>query len=305
VLIAAALVILASACGSEGSPSAEISPASPAPVVSAATTPADQLATYLQQMQPLLRRMKAALALRKWPQFGNQPDHSWAVAAPRIANRAMTFDTIAVIAATIPPPPSLRKAHGKLVGASRGRSAVFNDVADNLMRRAPMGTWVSSWQRRAHTAWAQFDDWWFAVRVEARKLGVRCPQDWRKLPGFAVVAIPSPAATASSPAATAPDPFVGKWSGTDNYGQGPFTMEIRKLGDGRYVQIGAGGQRTVLALSGGVLIGKVHLGAQGDVGGHVRIERAAAETLKAFITADAGSGLDDFANIVTFERKSD
>jgi len=63
--------------------------------------------------------------------------------------------------------------------------------------------------------------------------------------GFAVVAVlPPPLQRLPLPYRTGP--LRRQVERTDNFGQGPFAMEIRSLRDGKYVQIGDGGQRTML-----------------------------------------------------------
>lgn len=302
--VAAALVILASACGTDVPAPSDGTSAYPTVATSVLPAPADQLATYLQEVRPILRRMKAAQLL--WIPFEVQTKHLWVVAAKATGTMADRFDAIALNAATTAPPPSLRTAHAKLVRAFREWSALYSEVARNLRRRVDRNQWGLGWRPKYDKAEVGFEDWWFAVRVEARKLGIALPRDWRKLPRVISSATPSPVASgAPTPATSAPDPFVGKWSGTDNYGQGPFTMEIRKLGDGKYVQIGAGGQRNNLKLQDGVLIGKAYAGQTRDIEARLRIERVADGALKESITANAGGELGDVTTTIVLKRKTD
>lgn len=307
MLIAAALVILASACGFDGAAPGSPLPASPTAVKSTSPAPAEQLITYLQQVRPLLRRAKAQDVLVRSTGLNERPDHSWTDSANTFHKVATAYDANSVEAATIIPPASLRKAHQKLIDAYRDWFALWSKTEEDLRLSVLTG---SSDLPNRHSMYekgaVRFGDWWFAVRVEARNLGIALPRNWRQLPRVISASAPSPVASGAPTSATsAPDPFVGKWSGTDNYGQGPFTMEIRKLGDGSYVQIGAAGQRTELRLRDGVLIGKVHLGSEGNVEGRVRVVSTSDGALKATITANAGTGLDGFDNIVTFKRTSD
>ena len=84
-------------------------------------------------------------------------------------------------------------------------------------------------------------------------------------------------------------------------------MEIRFLGGDKYVLVGAGGQRTLLRMRSGVLVGKAQMGgAKGDIEASVRVEPASDGTLKESITANVfengGDESGDVTSTVIFER---
>ena len=301
ILVAAGLVFLASACGLEINAPGVSSSASPIASTRGSPAPPGQLATYLQQVRPILRHMKAQFAWFEGDGFAAKPDHSWTVAARHMHKLATAFDANAIAAAAIAAPSSVRREHPDLVAAARGWSSLYAKYEDDMRLslitgESHMASRASVFARAKHS----FEDWWFAVRVEARKLGVPCPRDWRKLPGYPVT---------PSAATGAPDLFVGKWTGTDSFGQGPFHVEIRTLGDGKYVSIGAAGQRTLLQLRQGALVGTARMGTQGNIEASVRIEPTLRGTLKESITANVfkngGDESGDVTNMITFERKSD
>ena len=250
--------------------------------------------------------MKITQAATAHVDISDQRNHSWVVAAKKFRKTAAAYDTVAIQAAAMTPPASVRSAHKLLVSSSRKRTAVFSTLQDSmhiyLSTTAPEFLAAMKANGRAGTkAAAQFNDWWFAVRVEARKLGVPCPRDWRRLPGYPVT-LPT--------AAGGSDLFAGKWTGTDSFGQGPFDVEIRSLGGGKYVLIGAAGQRTLLQLRDGVLMGTATVGgAKGEIEACVRVALASDGTLKESITAnvfgDGGDESGDVTNTITFERKPD
>ncbi len=106
-------------------------------------------------------------------------------------------------------------------------------------------------------------------------------------------------------AASAPDPFTGTWRGYSSLGGGPFTATINKLGDGKYEEVLAAGQRVSLLLRDGVLVGKF----SGKVGtrllkSDVRIEQVSGGILKESATTHAGGQMGNVTTTTRWERTS-
>jgi len=182
------LAVGLASCGSSGHvvPAATVTVTrTPAPSPSTSASGADELSAYLVQVRPIILRQDTTLdrfvdADIKWD--ASEPGSRGSRLFLKVTRKAaLSADENAVEAGALVPPGMLKRAHAKLVRACRADFAFYRWVYgwldfENSTGLDPHLDTLSKWNRMRDRFWHPFDEWWFEVRVEARRVGVRCPR---------------------------------------------------------------------------------------------------------------------------------
>jgi hypothetical protein len=173
---------------SVASPSPSASPppiASPSPAASPSPSAQEELETYLASKLSVDRKVGSAMRRAgkriSNSRFSYNRDSSWVAFEANLREYAQLSVSAAGDYAVIEPPPSLGKAHAALVRAYRLGGKVAEDLADAVAKGSTVDDVRAEWasykrtQRRTRDL---FDAWAFAVRAEAKRLGVAVQEDW-------------------------------------------------------------------------------------------------------------------------------
>jgi hypothetical protein len=158
----------------------------PAPSPSTSASRADELSAYLTQVRRIIFRQDTTL--KRFVDESNKSHASergsrgWRLFL-KVTHKAMlSADENAVEAAALVPPGMLERPHAKLVRACRADFAFYRwvygwlEFGDSTSLDTMALDTLSKWRGMRDRFWHPFDEWWFEVRVEARRVGVRCPR---------------------------------------------------------------------------------------------------------------------------------
>jgi hypothetical protein len=163
-----------------------VSPTPPSASPSPSPSPKQQLEAYIAAVDGVTAKRDAAVAkivanLKKHA-FSPNRDATWSYWRREVKRWGDISVSEAVDLAVIEPPAALRQAHAKLVQSYRVNKRAADEVVPALLDANSTREQVVAAAHRANTlsqrSAALSDDWFFALSVEAKRLGAKLPKDW-------------------------------------------------------------------------------------------------------------------------------